>query len=107
MKFYNYTKEELQIFFLQKRYSAKTKQIIMSLFLDEENPSKVAEKYQISPQRVNNIKKEFLNEYKYDNYITFEGQINSDNIEALKTFAKECNYLKIVKNTNPSRKIYI
>lgn len=103
-----YTLKELEIFFLKKKYSEQTKLILIDLFCNKEQPSVVARKFNMTPQRINNIKSEFLKEYKNEvSFIMFEGQIDTDNLEDLKKFAKKCKYLKIITSDEPSRKIYL
>ncbi len=103
-----YTLKELEVFFLKKKYSEQTKLILIDLFCNREQPATVARKFNMTPQRINNIKSKFLAEYKSEvSYIMFEGQINTDNLEELKEFAKKCKYLKIITSNEPSRKIYL
>lgn len=102
-----FDKHELEQHFLRKKYSEQTKRIIIDLFHNQKQPAAIAREYDITPQRVNNIKTMFLNDYKYEHSIFFEGQISIQNIDDLKEFAKLCKYLKITSSNYPARKIYI
>lgn len=102
-----YSLNELESFFIKKRYSEQTKLILIDLLLKKKKPADVARIYNMTPQRINNIKADFLKEYNTDtNYILFEGQITPENVEELKAFAKKCKYLKII-TSEPTRKIYL
>ncbi len=102
-----YTLQELNNFFTNKRYSQKTKSIIIDLFTNKIIPSVVAQKYKISPQRINNIKNSFLQDYNEDTIVLFEGTIEFNELQELQKFAKKCKYLKIINNKTPSRKVYL
>ncbi len=102
-----YSLKELESFFIKKRYSEQTKLILIDLLLKKKKPADVARVYNMTPQRINNIKSEFIKEYKDNSaFIMFEGQITPENIDELKEFAKKCKYLKIV-TSEPTRKIYL
>lgn len=102
-----YSLKELEAFFLKKRYSEQTKLILIDLLVKRKKPADIARVYNMTPQRINNIKAEFIKEYKNNTqYILFEGQITTEYIDELKEFAKKCKYLKII-TSEPTRKIYL
>lgn len=99
--------EELKQHFFTKNYSEQTKSVIIDLFHRNEKPAAVAKKYNITPQRVNSIRKMFLDNYIKDDVIYFEGKIKAESYEELKKFAKLCKYINITSSNPPPRKIFI
>lgn len=102
-----YSLKELESFFIKTKYSEQTKLVLIDLLVKKKKPADVARIYNITPQRINNIKTDFIKEYKNNNsFILFEGKITAENVDELKEFAKKCKYLKII-TSEPTRKIYL
>ncbi len=100
----NITMPELNDFFSIKRYSTQTENAIKALFIDGVKQVKLAALLDISPQRVNNIKNQFLDDF-FDNYeyVRFEAVIPISQIKELKEFQGKCKYFQIkVKLPAPS-----
>lgn len=102
-----FTLEELKQHFFTKNYSEQTKSVIIDIFHRGEKPAAVAKKYNITPQRVNSIRKMFLENFIKKDLIYFEGAIRTESHEELEKFAKLCKYVNIVNTNPPPRKIFI
>ena len=90
------TLEELNSFCKIKRYTEQTQQIIRMLLIDNFKQVDVVNILELSPQRVNNIKNDFLKNYFYSSkYIYFEGAIRKKEISKLSYFRESCDLLLI------------
>lgn len=89
--------KELKDFLLLKKYSKNTQEVIKLIFLDHERQIDVAAKLEMKPQRIHNIKKQFLEDFlemKDNNYIKFEGYISAEYLNDLIKFKEKCKSFK-------------
>ncbi len=100
------TISELNSFYSTRRYSIKTQNVIKALFIDKIKQVEIATLLSISPQRVNNIKNQFiLDFFNSESYVCFEGAIHVSKLKYLADFKKNCQLLQIKTNiSNPTRK---
>lgn len=97
--------KELKDFFLLKRYSTNTQDIIKLIFLKNEKQIDIAAKLGMKPQRVHNIKKQFLEDFldmSNGSYIKFEGYISTEYLTDLMEFKQKCKSFKTSPIPNKS-----
>lgn len=90
--------KELQEFFLIKKYSQSTQEIIKLIFINREKHVDIAKQYNLKPQRIHNIKKQFLADYQnahQGTFVKFEGYISVDLLNDLQEFKQKCKSFKI------------
>ncbi len=104
----NITVTELDDFFSIKRYSTQTENAIKALFIDGIKQVNLAAILEISPQRINNIKNQFLDDF-FDSYeyVRFEAALPISQIKDLKEFQEKCKYFQVkTKLLTPSRRSF-